>query len=126
MCAVFLQREGGAAMATDKGEQFEDGVFPDGTCPTAGGESMARGVENAAQETMDSESINCPESDNERPLRQTVPQKLPRSPSADSETDDDDEFVASLDTRLHEEARYQESLEDYTAWARGRKGPVCL
>lgn len=70
-------------MATGKGEQFEDcgslpTGFPDGTCPTAGGESMARGVENAAQETIDSESINCPESDNERPLRQTVPQKLLR------------------------------------------------
>lgn len=118
-------------MATDKGDQFEDGgslptVFPDGTCPTDGGESMARSVDNAAQETMDPEFINCPESDNEGSLRQTVPQKRPRSTSTDSETYDDDEFMANLDTRLHEEARYQEGLEDYTAWARGRNGLVCL
>lgn len=40
-------------------------VFPDGTCPTVGGASMARGVDGADQEKTGSKSIDCPESDNE-------------------------------------------------------------
>ena len=141
MCAAFLQCEGGAkrtsgrggpssVMATDEGGQFEFGggppaVFPNVTGPTAGGASMARGVDGAAQEKTDSESINCPESDNKRPLPQTILQKRPRSSSADSETYNEDEFTANLYIRLLEEAEYQESLEDYTAWSRSRDGLIC-
>ena len=40
-------------------------VFPDGTCPTVGGASMARGADGAVQEKTGSESSNCPDSDNE-------------------------------------------------------------
>lgn len=142
MCALFLQREGGAkrtlwrggpssVMATDEGGQFEVGggppaVFPNVTWLTAGGASMARGVDGVAQEKTDSESLNCPEADNERPLPQTIPRKRPRSSSADSETYNEDEFTAKLYIRLHEEARYQESLEDYTARSRSREGLTCL
>lgn len=69
-----------SVMATDEGGQSENGgrlaaVFPDGRCPTAGGALMARGVAGAAQEKTGSESINCPESDNKRPLCQTIPRK---------------------------------------------------
>ena len=35
-------------------------VFPDGTCPTVGGASMARGVDGADQEKTGSKSIDCP------------------------------------------------------------------
>lgn len=41
--------------------------------------------------------------------------------SAEIETDNEDEFAAELYNRLQEEARYQESLEDITAWSRGRE-----
>lgn len=100
-------------MATDEGGQSENGgrlaaVFPDGRCPTAGG-SMARGVAGAAQEKTGSESINCPESDNKR---QTISRKRSGSTSADSVNYNKDEFTANLYIRLHEEARYQESLDE--------------
>lgn len=142
MCAVFLQREGGAkrtlwrggpssVRATDEGGKLEFGggppaVFPDGTCPTVRGASMAQVVDGAVQEKTGSESMNCPESDNEPPLRQIIPRKRSRSTPADIETDIEDEFAANLYIRLHEEARYQESLEDTTAWSRGRDGLRCL
>lgn len=85
---------------------------------------MARGVDGAAQEKTGSEYVNCPESDNERPLRQTIPRKRSRSTSADSETYNEDEFTTNLYIRLNEEARYQESLEVYAAWSRGREGLI--
>ncbi len=91
MCSAFLQREGGAkrtpwrggpssAMATNEGGQLEARggppfVFPDGMCPTVGGASMARGADGAVQEKTGSESSNCPDSDNEPPMRQTIPRK---------------------------------------------------
>lgn len=104
-------------MATDEGGQSENGGrlaagFPDGSCPTAGGASMARGVAGAAQDKTGSESINCPESDNKRPLCQKIPRKRSGSTSVDSENYNEDEFTANLYIRLHEEARYQESLDE--------------
>ena len=75
---------------------------------------MARGVDGAVQEKTGSESSNCPELDDEPPLRQIIPRKRSRSMSADIETDNEDEFATELYIRLHEEARYQKSLEDTT------------
>lgn len=46
--------------------------------------------------------------------------------SAEIETDNEDEFVADLYHHLQEEAKYQESLEDITAWSRGWEGLICL
>ena len=51
------------------------------------------------------------------------PTKSSRSMSADIETDGEDEFAADLYHRLQEEAKYQESLGDITAWSRGL---ICL
>ena len=100
MCAVFLQREGGAkrtswrggpssVMTADEGGQSEVGggpsaVFPSGTCPTAGEVSMARGVDGAAQEKTGSEYVNCPTSDpcakeshaNGQDLRRLIPRPI--------------------------------------------------
>lgn len=142
MCSVFLQREdwakqipwrGGpsSVMATNEGGQLEVGggsptVFPGGTCPIVGEASVARGVDGAVQEKTRSKSSNCPESDNEPPLRQRIPRKRARSTSVDSETDDEDEFASTLYVRLYEAAKYQESLEDTTDWSRGREGLICL
>ena len=70
--------------------------------------------QHAVQEKTGSESSNCPELDDEPPLRQIIPRKRSRSMSADIETDNEDEFAAELYIRLHVEARYQKSLEDTT------------
>lgn len=132
MCSLFLLDEGGAkrtpwregpssVMATNEGGQLEvrggsPVVFPDSTCPTVGGASMARGTDGAAQEKTGSESSNCPDSDNGPALRQTIPRKRSRSTSVDIDADIEDDFATNLYIRLHEEARYQESTTD---WSRG-------
>lgn len=96
MCALFLEREGGAkrmpwrlgpslVMATNKGGHSGVGesfpaLFPDGTQgPTFERASMARGVDGAVQEEIGLESSICPELDEEPPLRQIIPQKHSRS-----------------------------------------------
>lgn len=111
-------------MATDEGGQSENGgrlaaVFPDGRCPTTGGASMARrGVAGSAQEKTGSESINCPESDKKRPLYCTVHTKQSHANGQDLRRliprtiTNEDEFTANLYIHLHEEARYQESLDE--------------
>ena len=115
-------------MATNEGGQLEvrggpPVVFPDGTCPTVGGASMARDTDGAVQEKMGSESSTFPDSDNEPTMSQTIPRKRPRSRSVDIDADIEDDFAASLYIRLHEEAIHQESTTD---WSRGGEGLICL
>ncbi len=135
MCSGFLQLEGGAkrtewpggpssVKATSEGEQSEARggppcVFPDRTGPTVGGASMARGKDGAAQEKMGAESSNCPDSENEQPMRQTIPRKRSRSTSVDLDLDTEEDFAADLHIRLLEEASYQERTTD---WVRGGEG----
>lgn len=139
MCSSFLEREGGAKRTQWRGgpssvkATYERGqlqarggppvVFPAPTWPTLEGASMARGTDGAAQEKMGSESSNCPDSDNERPLRQTIPQKRSRSMSVDLDLDTKEAFADNLHICLLEEAIYQERTTD---WVRGEEGLICL
>lgn len=66
---------------------------------------MARGTVGAVQEKTGLESSNCPDADDEPPMRQIIPRKGSRSTSVDIETDIEDDFATNLYIRLLEEAR---------------------